>query len=303
MTEPNPQTPFDSHLIRQRRARAAAGYGEFNFLKTLVAGELGERLLDSNRSFETGLDIGSHRGEVRQPLLATGKLARLIHTDSVDAMVRQAPAPRIVMDEERLAIAPSSIDFVTSALVLHRLNDLPGALIQIRQALRPDGLFVGAMFGGETLTELRAAFSEAEAQIEGGISPRVAPFADVRDMGGLMQRAGFALPVVDADRHAVTYETPFALLRDLRGMGETNALNDRRKNPLRKATLMRMAEIYSDRFGTPDGRVKATFQIVYLAGWAPHETQQKPLRPGSAAQRLANALNTEEISAGEKPGG
>jgi len=302
VTEPNPQTPFDTQLIRQRRTRAAARYGGFNFLKTLVAAEIAERLLDSNRSFETGLDIGSHHGELHTPLMETGKLTRLIHADSVDAMVRQTPMPRVIMDEERLAIGTGSVDFATSALVLHRLNDLPGTLIQIRRALRPDGLFVGAMFGGETLTELRAAFSEAEAELEGGISPRVAPFADVRDMGGLMQRAGFALPVVDADRHTVTYETPFALLRDLRGMGETNALNDRRKQPLRRTTLLRMAEIYSERFSEPDGRVNATFQIVYLAGWAPHETQQKPLRRGSASQRLADALNTEEISAGEKPG-
>lgn len=303
MTELNPQTPFDTHLIRQRRTRAAAQYGEFNFLKTLVAKEIAERLLDSNRSFETGLDIGCHHGELHAPLMATGKLGRLIHTDSVDVMVRQARAPRAVMNEEHLAVGDSTVDFATSALAMHRLNDLPGALIQIRRALRPDGLFVGAMFGGETLIELRAAFSEAEAELEGGISPRVSPFADVRDMGGLMQRAGFALPVVDADRHTVTYETPFALLRDLRGMGETNALNERRKQPLRRATLLRMAEIYSERFSEPDGRVRATFQIVYLAGWAPHETQQKPLRRGSATQRLADALNTEEISAGEKPGG
>ena len=302
MTHANPQTPFDTRLIRQRRARAAAGYGGFDFLKRLVADEIAERLLDSNRAFETGVDMGSHSGQLRAPLLATGRLARLIHTDSVEALVRQADGTRMVMDDEHLAIGDGRVDFITSALTLHRLNDLPGSLIQIRRALRPDGLFIGAMFGGETLTELRTTFSEAEAEVEGGISPRVAPFADVRDMGGLMQRAGFALPVLDADRHTVTYETPFSLLRDLRGMGETNALNDRRKQPLRRATLMRMAEIYTQRYATPEGRVSATFQIIYMAGWAPHETQQQPLRPGSAQQRLADALNTEEISAGEKPG-
>ncbi len=302
VTDPNPQTPFDTVLIRQRRNRAAADYGAFDFLKTLVATQIAERLLDSNRSFETGVDIGSHHGQVRAPLIASGRLDRLIHTDSSPDMLRHAQGPRLVMDDERLAFANGSVDFITSALVLHRLNDLPGALIQIRRSLRPDGLFIGAMFGGETLMELRTAFSEAEAEMEGGISPRVAPFADVRDMGGLMQRAGFALPVVDADRHTVTYESPFALLRDLRGMGETNALNDRRKQPLRRATLMRMAEIYAQRYATPEGRVSATFQIVYLAGWAPDDSQQKPLRPGSAKQRLADALNTEEISTGEKPG-
>lgn len=302
VTDPNPQTPFDTTLIRKRRSRAAAGYGEFDFLKTLVAAQIAERLLDSNRSFETGIDIGSHHGQVRAPLIASGRLNHLIHTESSPAMLRHAQGPRLVMDDERLSFANGSVDFITSALVLHRLNDLPGALIQIRRSLRPDGLFIGAMFGGETLTELRTAFSEAEAEVEGGISPRVAPFADVRDMGGLMQRAGFALPVVDADRHTVTYESPFALLRDLRGMGETNALNARRRQPLRRATLMRMAEIYAQRYATSEGRVSATFQIVYLAGWAPDDSQQKPLRPGSAKQRLADALNTEEISAGEKPG-
>ncbi|MGD1933498.1 MAG: class I SAM-dependent methyltransferase, partial [Candidatus Phaeomarinobacter sp.] len=276
VTHANPQTPFDTSLIRQRRARAASGYGEFDFLKKLVAGEIAERLLDSNRSFEIGVDIGSHSGQLRAPLLATERLTHLIHADSVDPMVRQADGSRIVMDEEHLAIGDGKIDFATSALALHRLNALPGALIQIRRALRPDGLFIGAMLGGETLIELRTAFSEAESDVEGGISPRVAPFADVRDMGGLMQRAGFALPVVDADRHTVTYETPFSLLRDLRGMGETNALNARRKQPLRRVTLMRMAEIYAQRYATPEGRVSATIQIVYIAGWAHHERQPPP---------------------------
>ncbi len=235
--------------------------------------------------------------------METGRLTHLIHADSSAAMARRAPRPHFVMDEEHLAIGDGQVDFIASALALHRVNDLPGALIQIRRALRPDGLFLGAMLGGETLKELRTAFAEAENEIEGGISPRVAPFADVRDMGGLMQRAGFALPVVDVDRHSVTYATPFALLRDLRGMGETNALMDRRKQPLRRATLLRMAEIYAQRFSTPEGRVHATFQIGYLSGWAPHEAQQQPLKPGSAAQRLADALNTNEIPTGEKPGG
>ena len=303
-TPPAMQAPFDTALIRRRRTRAAGGFAGFSFLKERVAAELAERLLDANRSFALGLDIGSHRGEVAGPLLATGRLETLLHADSAEGFARTAPRPSLVMDEERLAVADGSLDFATSALALHRVNDLPGALIQIRRALRPDGLFLGALFGGETLTELRTALGEAEAEMEGGMSPRVFPFADARDLGALMQRAGFALPVVDADRHTVTYATPFALMRDLRGMGETNALAERRRVPLRRATLMRMAEIYAARFSDPSGRVRATFQVIYLAGWRPHESQQKPLRPGSAAARLADALNTVERPAGEKaPGG
>ncbi len=301
MSDINPQAPFDTALLRNRRTRAAAGWPGFNFLKTRVADELAERLLDANRSFDIGLDLGAHGGEIRTPLLATGKLSTLIHADSCEAMLAHAPRPAAVMNEEHLAIGDARVDFVASALALHRLNDLPGALIQIRRALRPDGLFLGALFGGETLHELRTCLAEAEAECEGGVSPRVFPFADVRNMGGLMQRAGFALPVVDADRQLVTYETVFGLIRDLRGMGETNVLNARRRKPLRRSTLMRMAEIYTERFSAPDGRITATFQIVYASGWAPHESQQQPLRPGTATQRLADALNTDEIKAGEKP--
>lgn len=301
MTPPDPQAPFDTALIRHRRSRAANAYGGFNFLKKLAAEQMAERLLDANRSFDTGLDIGCHHGEVRAPLMATGRITHLVHADSSAHMAAHAPAPKLVMDEERLAVGDERVDFISSALALHRVNDLPGALIQIRRALKPDGLFLGAVLGGETLNELRTAFAEAEAEIDGGISPRVSPFADVRDIGSLMQRAGFALPVIDADTHTATYATPFALFKDLRGMGETNALNSRRKQPLKRATLMRMAEIYAQRYATPEGRVSATFQIIYLAGWRPHESQQKPLRPGSAQQRLADALKTQEISTGEKP--
>jgi hypothetical protein len=187
-------------------------------------------------------------------------------------------------------------------LSLQAVNDLPGTLIQIRRALRPDGLFVAALFCGDTLTELREAFASAESEIEGGMSPRVAPFADLRELGALMQRAGFALPVADSDKLVVRYESVFALLRDLRGMGATNVMIERRRTPLKRATLMRMAEIYQQRFADPDGRVRATFEIGWLTGWAPHESQQKPLKPGSAGRRLADALGTREISAGDKAG-
>lgn len=196
----------------------------------------------------------------------------------------------------------STFDLVVSALSLQGINDLPGALVQIRRALKPDGLLLAALIGGETLTELRQSFATAESEIEGGISPRVAPFADVRDLGGLLQRAGFALPVTDADRITVRYNSAFALMQDLRRMGATNALVERRRTPLRRATLTRTAEIYAARFADGDGRVRATFDIVWLSGWAPHPGQQQPLEPGSAQARLADALGAREVSAGEKTG-
>ena len=179
------------------------------------------------------------------------------------------------------------------------MNDLPGALVQIRRTLKPDGLFVGCLLGGATLTELRQAFTQAEAEIEGGASPRVAPFADLRDLGSLMQRAGFALPVTDVETMTVRYADPFGLMRDLRGMGLSNSLTDRRRTPLKRATLLRAAQIYAERFADPDGRVRATFETVWLSGWAPHESQQKPLRPGSAKTRLADALGVREHRAGD----
>ncbi|MEI8150830.1 MAG: methyltransferase domain-containing protein, partial [Hyphomicrobiales bacterium] len=195
-----------------------------------------------------------------------------------------------------------SLDLVVSALALQFVNDLPGTLIQIRRALRPDGLLLAAMIGGDSLTELREAFAQAEAEVDGGVSPRVAPFADLRDIGALLQRAGFALPVTDVDRVTVRYASPLALMHDLRSMGAANALTERRRAPLRRATLRRLMEIYAERFSDPDGRVRATFEIVWLSGWAPHESQQKPLAPGSAKTRLADALRTREIPAGEKAG-
>ena len=181
-------------------------------------------------------------------------------------------------------------------------RSLPGALFQIWQALRPDGLFIGCLLGGRTLQELREVLLAAEAETTGGVSPRVAPFADLRDMGSLLQRAGFALPVVDSELVTVRYRDLFGLLRDLRAMGWANALTDRRKAPLRRDTLMRAAALYAERFADPDSRLRATFEIVWLSGWAPHESQQKPLRPGSAKARLADALGVPEIGTGEKPG-
>src|SRR5205085_7425697 len=179
---------------------------------------------------------------------------------------------------EKLPFAPESLDLVVSALALQFVNDLPGVLAQIRRALRPDGLLLAAMLGGDTLTELRQSFAAAEAEMEGGLSPRVAPFADLREVGALLQRAGFALPVTDVDRVVVRYDHAFALMRDLRRMGATNVLVERRRTPTRRATLLRMAQIYAERFSDPDGRIRATFDIVWLSGWAPHESQQQPLQ-------------------------
>ena len=212
------------------------------------------------------------------------------------------PPPFIAADEEALPFRDGALDLVVSALALHHVNDLPGTLVQIRRALKPDGLFVAALLGGETLTELRQAFAAAESDVEGGVSPRVAPFADLRELGALLQRAGFALPVTDVDRVTVRYDSIFGLMHDLRRMGATNALFDRRRAPLRRQTLMRAAEIYASRFSDADGRLRATFEIVWLLGWAPDPSQQQPLRPGSAKTRLADALGTHEISTGEKSG-
>jgi SAM-dependent methyltransferase len=224
----------------------------------------------------------------------------IVAVDSIPEGIAQHTGPRVVADEEALPFRDASLDLVVSALALQFVNDLPGTLVQIRRALRPDGLFLAALLGGETLPELRQAMSDAEIECEGGVSPRVAPFADLRDLGALLQRAGFALPVTDIDRVTVRYESVFALMHDLRRMGATNALVERRRTPLRRATLARMSEIYAQRFADADGRVRATFEVAWLSGWAPHQSQQQPLRPGTAKARLADALGTSEISAGEK---
>ncbi len=272
---------------RQQRARAL---GPETFLIDRVADELGERLSVVLRQFERAADVGTPNDALRRVLAASGKVASIVGADNV------------AIDEEALPFADGSLDLVVSALSLQFVNDLPGTLIQIRRALKPDGLLLAAMIGGDSLVELREAFAQAEAEVEGGVSPRVSPFADIRDLGALLQRAGFALPVVDSDRLTVRYATVFGLMRDLRHMGATNILTERRRGPLKRATLARMSEIYAKRFADADSRLRASFEIVWLSGWAPHESQQKPLKPGSASQRLADALGSREISAGEKPG-
>ncbi len=231
-----------------------------------------------------------------------GRAETLIAVDTLPEALADDTGPRIVADEEALPFADAALDLVVSALALQSVNDLPGSLVQIRRALTPDGLFLAAMLGGDSLTELRQSFAAAEAEVEGGMSPRVAPVVDAREAGALLQRAGFALPVSDVDRIMVRYASPFDLMADLRRMGATNALAERRRAPLRRTTLRRMVEIYGERFADADGRVRATFDIVWLSGWSPHASQQQPLRPGSARARLADALGTREISLGEKPG-
>ena len=275
---------FDRRLLRARLARAAA-IGPATFLLDRVADDIAERLSAVLRTFDIAVDLGTPTDAVRRAIAG-----------------RFGTVAAVVADEEALPFRDASLDLVVSALALQFVNDLPGTLIQIRRALKPDGLFLAAMIGGESLAELRTAFAEAEAELEGGVSPRVAPFADLRDLGALLQRAGFALPVTDVDRITVRYASPLALMHDLRRMGAGNALTERRRTPLRRATLRRLLEIYAERFADPDGRICATFEIVWLSGWAPHQSQQQPLAPGSAKTRLADALRTREISAGEKTG-
>ncbi len=290
---------FDRSLLRQRRLRARRG-APVTFLVRHVAADLVERLSVVKRSFAVAADIGTPTSELRD-LMRREKAADTII--GIDTLVPVKDNARIIVaDEEALPFADASLDLAVSALALQWVNDLPGTLTQIRRALKPDGLFLAALLGGETLTELRQSFAAAEAEIDGGVSPRVAPFADMRDIGSLLQRAGFALPVVDVDRLIVRYDTPFGLMQDLRGMGATNLLVERRRTPLKRATLQRMTQIYAERFSDPDGRLRATFDIVWLSGWAPHESQQQPLRPGSAKARLADVLGTTELSAGEKSG-
>jgi SAM-dependent methyltransferase len=287
---------FDRALLRRRRRRAVR-LGAETFLLARVAADLAERLSVVKRTFGTAAEI-SPFGTTVPDLLRTRGFAETI------VSLRYASCAggslTVVGDEEALPFADGALDLVVSTLALQEVNDLPGTLLQIRRALRPDGLFIAALFGGETLTELRQSFTAAEAEIEGGASPHVAPFVDLRDIGALLQRANFALPVADVDRITVRYPHVFSLISDLRRMGASNVLIERRRRPMRRATLLRMAEIYAQRFGDPDGRLRATFDIVWLSGWAPHASQQQPLKPGSARMRLADALGTREIPAGDK---
>jgi SAM-dependent methyltransferase len=263
-----------------------------DFLLARAAEELADRLTLVKREFAFAVDVrspGPHAAAILARRPGGGATARLAPTHASAGVGDFALA---VGDLERLPLAERSVDLIVSLLALHQVNDLPGALIQIRRALRPDGLFIGALAGGDTLTELRQSLTIAESEVTGGAAPRVAPFADVRALGGLMQRAGFALPVVDSDALVVRYASLGALTRDLRAFGAANALHLRSRRPLRRAVLERAAQVYAERFADPDGRLRASFEIIWLTGWAPHASQPKPLKPGSAAMRLADALKS-----------
>jgi len=285
---------FDARLLIARRNRAAPDAARHDFLLARVAEDFAERLAIVRRDFAQAADLGCHHGAIGRHLSGVDNIGILISFDASERMLALAPEPHILGALDALPFAPQSLDLAVSGLALHLVDDLPGALVQIRRALKPDGLFLAALLGGSTLHELRQAWLVAEEEIAGGASPRVAPFADVRDLGGLLQRAGFALPVVDSDTVTVTYADPLALMRDIKGMGASNMLSERRRTPVTRRLLLRAAEIYAERSGRGDGRVTATFEILTLTAWAPHESQQKPLKPGSAQSRLADALGVPE---------
>jgi SAM-dependent methyltransferase len=273
---PNPNIApvlFDRALLRARQSRALRGEPA-TFLLDRVTQDMEERLHAVLRDFADVADVWTPDEALRNAL--SDRFKSVAHVD--------------LSEQEKLPFRPESLDLVVSALAFQFVNDLPGVLAQIRRALKPDGLLLAAMIGSDTLTELRQSFAAAEAECEGGVSPRVAPFADLRDVGALLQRAGFALPVTDVDRIVVRYANAFALMQDLRRMGATNILLERRRTPTRRATMLRMAQIYGERFADPDGRIRATFDAIWLSGWAPHDSQQKPLRPGSAKASLAEAV-------------
>ena len=264
---------FDRALLRARIDRARRG-GPVTFLLDRAREDLEERLQAVTRGFSDVAEIATPDELLRKPL-----------ADRFQSITR------VDLDRsETLRLEPESLDLAVSALAFQFVNDLPGVLAQIRRALKPDGLLLAAMIGGDTLTELRRSFAAAEAECEGGVSPRVLPFADLRDVGALLQRAGLALPVTDVDRVVVRYDSAFALMADLRRMGATNVLIERRRTPTRRATMLRMAQIYGERFSDSDGRIRATFDVIWLSGWAPHESQQKPLQPGSAKTSLEAAV-------------
>jgi SAM-dependent methyltransferase len=275
---PSPNTApklFDRALLRMRQSRALK-QERATFLLDRVTEDMEERLHAVLREFADVAEIWTPGTALRTPSRDRFKSVTQIGLDD--------------SEQETLPLQPESLDLVVSGLAFQFVNDLPGVLTQIRRALRPDGLLLAAMIGGDTLTELRQSFAAAEAELEGGVSPRVAPFADLRDVGALLQRAGFALPVTDVDRIVARYDSAFALMADLRRMGATNILVERRRTPTRRATMLRMAQIYGERFADPDGRIRATFDVVWLSGWAPHESQQQPLQPGSAKASLADAV-------------
>jgi SAM-dependent methyltransferase len=290
---------FDRPTICARATRRMRLADGADFLLQRVAEDLAERLQPVLRPFPLMLDLGTPDESMALQLRRIRPESQLLRAAPLAAAGHH---PALIADIEAQPFAPARFDLITSGLALQHANDLPGALVQIRRALRPDGLFIGCLAGGATLTELRQCLTEAESEISGGVSPRVFPFADVRDMGGLLQRAGFALPVADSETLTVRYADMFGLMADLRAMGATNTLTARSRRFTRRSVMLKAAEIYARRFADSDGRIRATFEIIWLSGWAPHESQQKPLKPGSARQRLADALGAVEQTAGDKAG-
>jgi SAM-dependent methyltransferase len=291
---------FDRTLLRRRRARFAHEIAAHERVLGHVAGEIAERVALMLRPFPLALDLGAYHGLLGRKVAELPSVGAMIYAESVFAFAALCPRPALVCDEDLLPFKEASLNLVVSGLALHRVNDLPGALVQIRRALCPDGLFMAALLGAGALKEIREALIAAEAETDGGASPRVSPFGDVREYGALLQRAGFALPVADVETLSVRYPSPREAMREVRALGGGNVLLARSRKPLSRHTLERAEEIYRARYGTSDGQVTASFEIVYLSGWGPDPSQQKPLKPGSAAQRLADVLGTAEQPAGDK---
>ncbi|NTF09360.1 methyltransferase domain-containing protein [Agrobacterium rubi] len=286
---------FDAALIEQNRKRALRSRDDKAlFLLDIAAEEIADRIAIVERHFDTAVELHGATGITAQRIKETGKVGTVTRVD-IDAAFATNNEPLEIAPIEHLPLAPASANLIVSPLSLHLTNDTPGTLIQIRRALKPDGLFMAAIPGAGTLQELRDVLLSTEAELSGGASPRVIPFADVRDVGALLQRAGFALPVTDTETYTVRYDSILPLMRDLRAMGMSNPLAGRSRKPLNRRFFMRAAELYAEKYSDPDGRIRATFSIIYVSGWAPHESQQKPLKPGSAKVRLADALKTAEI--------
>lgn len=272
---------------RQKRAQSAAVDGA-DFLLNYIANEMDERLSLIERTFENPIQLYGYNRTLANQVTDRGQAKNFMFISQQDQSANARKA-------EALDLAHTSYDLVLSPASLHLTNDTPGIFKQVFNALKEDGLFMASVLGAGTLQELREALLTAESDLYGGASARVIPLADIRDYGGLLQRAGFALPVIDSDTLTVRYDNAFALMKDLRAMGMTNPLTDRSRKPLSKAFFKRVNEIYADRFSDPDGRIRASFTIIYLAGWKPHQSQQKPLKPGSAKTRLSDALKVDEI--------
>ena len=290
---PTPPQVFDRRSVRRHRDRAAPGLSDYDFLIREAADRLADCLLDIKRTFPLALDLGCHTGQVASVLGGRGGIEWLAQCDLSPAMAARARAeagPRLTLDEEALPFADGRFDLILSVLSLHWVNDLPGTLLQIRRALKPDGLFLCAMLGGGTLDELRQSLLAAETEVRGGASPRVSPFVDPHDAGALLQRAGFALPVVDTDRIVLSYADPFAMMAELRGLGEGNAVAERQKSFTPRAVIEAGARHYYQNHADEDGRIPASFQIITLTAWAPHESQQQPLERGSGQTPLSDAL-------------